>query len=101
VDAHECLQLLEQQVRGSPLFPVVFCWNSEGSRAQEKYLKWEHVTELTVRGHKSQLHRQQREGSDLYEYFVYGSLPITADQLVDANWDIEYRMKVCLAKEDL
>lgn len=60
---------------------------------QEDYMEWEKLSQCTVRDHDVHIHRKPREGSDLYDLFAYGSLPITAEQLADINFDHEYRLK--------
>jgi hypothetical protein len=71
-DVKECLQLMQNA---------------------DTYKEWERLSECNIRGHSVKIHRKMRPNSDLYDIYSYGTLPISADQLIDVNWDLDYRVK--------
>jgi hypothetical protein len=60
---------------------------------RDEYVQWEKLSQCSVRYHEVHIHRKMREGSDLYDLFSYGTLPVSAEAFERVNWDIDYRTK--------
>lgn len=61
--------------------------------AKAHYEGWSHVSQVLVDGCTVELYRQALE-SGLYEYYATGELPLSPEELLEVNWDLEYRLVV-------
>ncbi len=59
--------------------------------ARAEYEAWEHVTAMHVHGCEVRLHRKAVD--NLFEYYAFGALPLSPDELVEVNWDTDYRLQ--------
>lgn len=65
-----------------------------GGLEGEGFDSWESLGTVEVQGHGVALRRSPPlPGSGLHEYYAEGTLPVTADELADINWDVQYRMQ--------
>ena len=63
---------------------------AKGLVESKEQLKWEKLGTVNVKGHDVVIHRQPVEGG-LYQYYAYGTLPLSSRELADINFDVEYR----------